>query len=281
MKKILLTALCGLFALSACAGRRTPLTVIVQVTDPQMGFYTDNRDMTYETENLTRIVEAVNRLHPDAVVFTGDYVHDPESEAQWSEFLRIAARIDPRIRTAHIPGNHDLRIENGAVDITPYEKHIGKDHFRIRVKGALLTGINSERLKVEDSDLAAAEEEIRRMESSLARKRKGEVSILFTHHPFFLQRIDEPEGYSTLAPEIRRRCFADFERLRVDAVFAGHLHDNAEAEYRGIPMIVTSAVGRQLGAAKPGVRIIWIREGSIRHRYFPIEEIPSDRKCLE
>ena len=93
MKKTFFTALCGLFALLAFAERKTPTTVIMQVTDPQMGFYTDNRDMVYETEALTRIVEAINRIRPDAVVFTGDYVHDTDNEGQWIGFLRIIAEV--------------------------------------------------------------------------------------------------------------------------------------------------------------------------------------------
>ena len=281
MKKTFFTALCGLFALLAFAERKTPTTVIMQVTDPQMGFYTDNRDMVYETEARTRIVEAINRNRPDAGDFTGEYVHDTDNEGQWIGFLRIIAGIDPRIRTAYVPGNHDVHVINGSVDTAPYERHLGADRFHIRVKNVLLTGINSGYLKDGTADPAIAERQFRWLEKTLSRKRDHEVSILFAHHPFFLERIDEPEGYSTLAPEVRRNYFRLFEETGVDAVFTGHLHDNAATEYRGIPMIVTGPAGRPLGEAPSGLRIITVRDGTIHHRYYPIDDLPADRTSLE
>ena len=110
MKKIILTTLCCLTAALTSAREKSPVTIIMQVSDPQMGFYADNRDMAYETRTLTKTVEAINRLRPDVVVFTGDYVHNAADESQWTEFLRIVAEINPRIKTLYLPGNHDVRL---------------------------------------------------------------------------------------------------------------------------------------------------------------------------
>ena len=142
MKKIILTTLCCLTAALTSAREKSPVTIIMQVSDPQMGFYADNRDMAYETRTLTKTVEAINRLRPDVVVFTGDYVHNAADESQWTEFLRIVAEINPRIKTLYLPGNHDVRLEEGSVDVEPYTKHLGTDRFCVRVNGILLTGIN-------------------------------------------------------------------------------------------------------------------------------------------
>ena len=84
MKKIILTTLCCLTAALTSAREKSPVTIIMQVSDPQMGFYADNRDMAYETRTLTKTVEAINRLRPDVVVFTGDYVHNAADESQWT-----------------------------------------------------------------------------------------------------------------------------------------------------------------------------------------------------
>ena len=65
MKKIILTTLCCLTAALTSAREKSPVTIIMQVSDPQMGFYADNRDMAYETRTLTKTVEAINRLRPD------------------------------------------------------------------------------------------------------------------------------------------------------------------------------------------------------------------------
>ena len=110
MKKIILTTLCCLTA-AHIRKKKSPVTIIT-VSDPQMGFYADNRDMAYETRTLTKTVEAINRLRPDVVVFAGDYVHNAADESQWTEFLRIVAEINPRIKTAYIsPATHDVRLK--------------------------------------------------------------------------------------------------------------------------------------------------------------------------
>lgn len=280
MKKILLTTLSCLTVALALAGGKPPVTVIVQVTDPQMGFYSDNRDMAYETDALTRAVEAINRLRPDAVVFTGDYVHNPASEEQWAEFLRIVSRIDHRIETLYVPGNHDMLFGGGSIDMTPYTEHLGADRFSVRVKGALLTGINSDYLKNETLGSAKEQQQLLWLKRSLERRKKHEVSLVFAHHPFFLDRIDEPENYSTLSPQRRQTYFDLFADTGVTAVFAGHRHDNAEASHEGIRMITTSAVGRQLGGAESGLRIITIRDGRVSHRYYPLDRLPVSRDAL-
>lgn len=280
MKKIILTTLCCLTASLTSAREKSPVTIIMQVSDPQMGFYTDNRDMAYETRILAKTVEAINRLRPDVVIFTGDYVHNATDESQWTEFLRIVAEINPRIRTLFLPGNHDVRLEEGSVDAEPYTKHVGTDRFSVRVNGTLLTGINSAYLKDETRELSKEENQFRWLVRSLKKKKNNQVSLVFAHHPFFLRQIDEPDGYSTISPEKRRRYFELFRKTGVQTVFTGHLHDNAETSFDNIGMITTSAVGRPLGDAPSGVRIIVVKDRTIIHRYYPLDEIPDVRTGL-
>lgn len=180
MKKIILTTLCCLTAALTSAREKSPVTIIMQVSDPQMGFYADNRDMAYETRTLTKTVEAINRLRPDVVVFTGDYVHNAADESQWTEFLRIVAEINPRIKTLYLPGNHDVRLEEGSVDVEPYTKHLGIDRFCVRVNGILLTGINSDYLKDETRDPSKEENQFRWL--AVRSKRKGPAGHLLSSH---------------------------------------------------------------------------------------------------
>ena len=59
--------------------------VIVQVADPQLGFDADVKhqnsgeayvdDLSYEADYLNKAVSQINIIKPDAVVFTGDNVH--------------------------------------------------------------------------------------------------------------------------------------------------------------------------------------------------------------
>lgn len=192
----------------------------------------------------------------------------------------IVAEINPRIKTLYLPGNHDVRLEEGSVDVEPYTKHLGTDRFCVRVNGILLTGINSDYLKDETRDPSKEENQFRWLARSLKKKRASRTSLVFAHHPFFLRQIDEPDGYSTISPEKRRRYFELFRETGVQTVFTGHLHDNAETSYDNIGMITTSAVGRPLGDAPSGVRIIVIKDRTIIHRYYPLDEIPDARTGL-
>ena len=108
MKRFCALVCCIFCCISTLFARKNEPILIYQVTDPQMGFYHDNRDMDFEISKLSLAVEKINKAHPDMVVLTGDYVHDPTSQEQWNEFLRIIGGIDQSIRTVVIPGNHDV-----------------------------------------------------------------------------------------------------------------------------------------------------------------------------
>ena len=277
MRKLILLIVCSMAAFLSFAGNDSRATVIIQVSDPQMGFYHGNRDMEYETEMLIRTVEAINRIQPDAVVFTGDYVHNPLDSLQWKELLRITSAIHPSIRLMYLPGNHDVLRNKGAVDMTPYLTHLGADRFSLCINNVLLTGLNSNYVKDETHDPSKEREQLNWLKRSLKKKKRNQVSLVFDHHPFFLQQIDEPEGYSTIAPEKRLTYFSLFKKYGVGFVFSGHLHDNAETSYDNIQMVTTSATGRQLGKAESGVRVIIVRQGEVSHRYYPIGDIPNNR----
>ncbi len=240
MKKIILTTLCCLTAALTSAREKSPVTIIMQVSDPQMGFYADNRDMAYETRTLTKTVEAINRLRPDVVVFTGDYVHNAADESQWTEFLRIVAEINPRIKTLYLPGNHDVRLEEGSVDVEPYTKHLGTDRFCVRVNGILLTGINSDYLKDETRDPSKEENQFRWLARSL-KKKKGQPDISCLRTPPVLSPANRRTGrlfdhFAGKTPEIFRtvpgnrcanRLYGTFARQRGDIV-RQHRNDNHE-----------------------------------------------------
>lgn len=278
MKKLLLTLSMILLACAAAYGRRL---VIVQVSDPQMGFYAENGDLSYEIDRLSDAVERINRLRPDAVVFTGDLVHDWDDPVQLETFAALAKRIDRRIRTYYLPGNHDVKRSDGVVDSTPFTDIYGADRFSVRIGRTRLTGFNSVLLKDEIRDCSKEERQFDWLAGVLANGRGVECDVVFAHHPLFLYSYDEPDGYSVIVPQKRMRYLSLFEREKVSAYFAGHFHNNAEGTYHGIPIVTTSAVGRQLGDASPGVRIITVRGGRIAHCYYNISDIPSRKNELK
>ena len=53
----------------------------VQLTDPQLGFYSQDGDFSREQEQMHVLIETINVLKPEFVVISGDLVHDKENEA--------------------------------------------------------------------------------------------------------------------------------------------------------------------------------------------------------
>ncbi|XP_021266894.1 serine/threonine-protein phosphatase CPPED1 isoform X2 [Numida meleagris] len=61
----------------------------------------------------------------------------------------------------------------------------------------------------------------------------------------------------------------------IKAVFSGHYHRNAGGCYRGLEMVVSSAIGCQLGEDKHGLRVVLVTDEKIVHRYYSLDELSS------
>ncbi|KAM6156185.1 serine/threonine-protein phosphatase CPPED1 isoform 1-T1 [Rhynchocyon petersi] len=59
----------------------------------------------------------------------------------------------------------------------------------------------------------------------------------------------------------------------VKAVFAGHYHRNAGGTYQNLDMVVTSAIGCQLGKDTHGLRVVVVTAEKVTHRYYSIDQL--------
>ncbi|KAG8513451.1 Serine/threonine-protein phosphatase CPPED1 [Galemys pyrenaicus] len=59
----------------------------------------------------------------------------------------------------------------------------------------------------------------------------------------------------------------------VKAVFSGHYHRNAGGTYRDLDMVVSSAIGCQLGEDTHGLRVVVVAADRIVHRYYSLDEL--------
>jgi 3',5'-cyclic AMP phosphodiesterase CpdA len=240
----------------------------VQLSDPQLGFISDNKGFAEETALYEKAVEKINGLKPVFVVITGDLVNDMKNQSQWDEFRRITAKLKPKVYI--VPGNHDLGHEISQDDLEEFKGMFGTDRFAVGYKNNRFIGINSNLIK---SEVPALEnEQLAWLQEQLAAAKGSKHIIIFCHHPFFIKDPAEPEQYFNIKPETRARYLALFEQNGVNAIFAGHLHENAEASYHNILMITTSSVGKQLGDDKPGFRLVTVKKDKIEHKYIQIEE---------
>ena len=89
------------------------------------------------------------------------------------------------------------------------------------------------------------------------------MTILFSHQPFFLNDKAEEDGYFQIQQAKRQAYFDLFTEKKVDALYAGHLHNSAEGVAAGIPVKTTTSVAYQIGDSKPSIRIITVVDGKV------------------
>ena len=59
------------------------------------------------------------------------------------------------------------------------------------------------------------------------------------------------------------------------SIFCGHYHRNAGGFDENLEVIVTSAIGAQLGEDKSGLRVVRVLENSIKHQYHDLDNVPK------
>lgn len=245
----------------------------IQMTDPQLGMYEENEGFEKESRLFEKAVSEINRLKPDFVVITGDFVHDPDDEKQINEFKRIKAKINPDIPVHLIPGNHDIGQVPDNESLKKYDSHYGTDRFSFSHKGSKFIGYNSSLIKVDVTKYE--KKQLKWLKESLRKTKNLNHTILFGHYPFFTDSVDEPEKYSNIHPNKREKYLKLFKKNEVSAIFFGHYHRNAYPAYNEIELVISSAVGKQHGDDSPGFRIVKVYNDRIEHDYFGLDEVPE------
>jgi predicted MPP superfamily phosphohydrolase len=145
-------------------------------------------------EQVARAVETANRLNPDIIALTGDYIsHDRAFAAPCAELL---GRLHARYGVYAVLGNHDHWTD--AALITDLFRAEGitvlvNQGMRFEQRGAAfwLAGVDDTMVGLEDISLA------------LAGSRDDEMKLLLAHNPIILRRA---------------------ARAGVDLVLSGHTH---------------------------------------------------------
>jgi serine/threonine-protein phosphatase CPPED1 len=246
----------------------------IQVTDPQFGMIESNRGFEQETKLYQKAIDAINKLSPDFVVITGDIVNNREDRSQVAGFKRITAMINHDIPVWYSPGNHDIGQPPSQKDIDLFVKDYGHDRFVFMHKKCLFIGLNSCIIKSGNSE--AEQKQFDWLSHELKKHSRARQTLILCHYPFFINKFDEPENYSNMPPETRERYFDLFEASGVDAIFAGHLHDNVVSRYKNIEVITTGASGKSLSDDPSGLRIIKVYPDHVESSFYGFEELPAN-----
>ncbi|KAL0271103.1 UNVERIFIED_CONTAM: hypothetical protein PYX00_008310 [Menopon gallinae] len=262
----------------------------VQGADIQFGMISKlekQEQINWEAEKklAEAIVKKVNAMRPrprffiicgdlcDAFPVTEQKIRD----AQVADFKRIFSKVDKEVPLVCVCGNHDIGNTPTHETVQQYRTTFGDDYFSFYCGGILFLVINSQYYFDPSQVLDLADEHNKWIEKKFEEAKKNGVKrlVIFQHIPWFINSVDEKEDpIFTLKPEVRRKWLDKFKEGGVEAIFCGHRHMNGGGEYRGMKIVVTTAIGAQLGNDKSGARIVKMLENKIDHKYYAIDDLP-------
>ena len=232
---------------------------IIQLADLPT-FSTDGKGSGSGDAQFNQIIDEINLINPDIVLFTGDLVYGG-SWAQYYQFLRAIKNINAPIIAA--PGNHEYNGWSAFLTLfgTPYHvNYFGKYNVISLNSGHSRDQLTSSQFDWLTNTLAAS---------------KNKINIIQIHHS--LHHKKGQRGYL----KVRVGDMVEqFKQHNVPIVLSGHWHGDSvwndqgeeqtiSANFPGIPYVVTTAAGaalREKYSSSPlhhGYRLIRIENGHV------------------
>ena len=259
----------------------------IQAADTQFGMIDnylkklENPKWDEEIRLSELLVEKCNKLQPKPIfmVVCGDLTDawpgTQMRKQQVYDFKRIFSQLDQSIPLVCVCGNHDIGNEPTLESLSEYRQDFGDDYYYFIKMGVLFIVLNSQfyqhRANLEDY---ARGQDIW-LDQILDKCKEFKYSIVFEHIPWFLQRPDEEDEYFNIDKSTRLHWLKKFKDAGVSKIMCGHYHRNAGGWYENIELVVTSAVGAQLGSDKSGIRLVRMLETGIEHKYYALDDIPD------
>ena len=275
MRKKIISVVCFLLAVFVSHGIAADSApfFFLQLSDPQFGFIDNNKSISAETEAMNKAVTAINQLNPPFVVITGDFVNNSKSKEQIAAYKSMIAQIDSSVKVYMIPGNHDIgKVSRASID--NYKKNYGETHFSFRYGDCAFIGIDSNIIKEEDKE--REEVQFKWLEQELQKTKDARFKFVFTHCSVFLKRMDEPVNYSNFSLPMREKYVRLFQKYGVNAIFAGHLHNNAYGKVGNMEMITIGPVGKVLGTGYQGMNLVKVYPDRFISEFIALNQLPKE-----
>jgi 3',5'-cyclic AMP phosphodiesterase CpdA len=256
----------------------SPLFFFVQMSDPQFGMFTKDKDFKQETVNFEMAIATVNRWRPAFVVITGDLVNQAGNAAQIAEYKRITAQLSQSIPLYSIAGNHDVENEPTPQTVGAYIRRFGEDHYSFRSGSLAGIVLDSTLIHTPTKALSLYETQLAWLKAELSRLQKSGAKhiVVFQHHPWFLETPTEADQYFNIPLERRSLHLALFHQYGVKYLFSGHYHRNASGRDGDIEMTTTGPVGMPLGDnSRSGLRVVIVRDSGLTHTFYSLGELPN------
>lgn len=275
MRKKIISVVCFLLAVFVSHGIAADSApfFFLQLSDPQFGFIDNNKSISAETEAMNKAVTAINQLKPPFVVITGDFVNNSKSKEQIAAYKSMIAQIDSSVKVYMILGNHDIgKVSRASID--NYKKNYGETHFSFRYGDCTFIGIDSNIIKEEDKE--REEVQFKWLEQELQKTKDARFKFVFTHCSVFLKRMDEPVNYSNFSLPMREKYVRLFQKYGVNAIFAGHLHNNAYGKVGNMEMITIGPVGKVLGTGYQGMNLVKVYPDRFISEFIALNQFPKE-----
>ncbi|RWS15909.1 purple acid phosphatase-like protein [Dinothrombium tinctorium] len=234
--------------------------------------------------DLTRkAIEKAQQMQtkPKFFVVCGDLVdafpNTPLNQPQVDDFKKVFAELKSDIPLICVCGNHDVGNTPTPETVDLYRQRFGDDYFVFWYDGVMFIVLNSQYYEDRSQTKEIAEKQDQWLDDVLKQAHKYRHVIVFQHIPWFLQKADEENDYFNIEKDLRIKMLDKFEKAGVKAIFCGHYHQNAGGKYKDMEVVVTSAIGAQLGNEKSGFRIVKVLANKIEHTYYELDSVP---KCV-
>jgi len=265
--------------------------IFIQAADTQFGLIDNWAGNPPETrvwdEEIKLTKEAIKRANemsprPKFFVVCGDLVDDGPGQdmhqhAQQRDFKKVFQELKNEIPLVCVCGNHDVGNTPTQETIAAYRNKYGDDYFTYWIGGVLFIVINSQLYY----DHSACSEEFSKQEQWLDEQLKICASkhcthcVMFQHIPLFTNNREEDDQYFNVPKVQRSRLLKKLKDAGVKHVFSGHFHRNAGGFDEDLEMVVTSAIGCQIGDDKSGMRLVRVSEQKIDHKYYSLSDWPE------
>jgi 3',5'-cyclic AMP phosphodiesterase CpdA len=178
------------------------------------------------------IVNELNRINPAFVVHLGDIIHPVPKSPDYVAAADLSKELFQRLRPPFylLAGNHDVGdkpLDWMPADCITHESRLlfrrtfGADWGAFEYDNCHFIRINSSLL---NSKLDAEDEQRKWLEAELSAAARRRI-FLFSHYPPYVSRADEESHYDNLDQPARAWLCDLLVRHRVEALFAGHVHN--------------------------------------------------------
>lgn len=254
----------------------------VQAADTQLGLQEryveklENPGWSKEIAWTRQMVRDVNKMDPKPkfLVICGDLIDAmpyPKEEKtrmlQESELKRELVALN--IPLVCVCGNHDVGDSPTPSTVDKYRTSFGDDYFSFFCGGVFFLVVNSQYWEDASQCKELADHHQAWLDAQLQeiKAKKPVHAVVFQHIPLFTNNIDEPKQYFNIQPKLRQELLNKFSDAGVRYVFCGHYHRNGGGKYGDIEVVVTSAVGAQLGQDNNGFRVVQVTKEKMEHHY--------------